>query len=302
MNNYLITLVGPTAVGKTLTAILLAKYFNTKIISADSRQFYKEINIGTAKPSDDELQQVTHYFINNLSVFDTYSVGAYEQEALICLDNIFKTNKIAILVGGSGLYINAVLNGFDKFPEPSQSLRQEIIDNYTTKGLSYLQNTLSQLDPLYFAQVDTQNPQRMMRAIEVCLSGKKPYSTYKTDAPKPRNFIPIKIGLNLPRPQLYAQINLRVLQMIDKGLITEAQQWHPYKHLNALQTVGYTELFNAFENQISIASAIELIQQHTRNYAKRQLTWFGKDIAIEWFLPNNTQQIIAHINQIINNS
>ncbi len=282
----LIVIVGPTAIGKTSLSIHLAKEFNCPIISADSRQFFKEMSIGTAKPSYEEMQGVQHFFIDSHSISDKYNVGKYEVEVIDLLDKLFLTNKTVILVGGSGLYVDAVCKGFDELPEADIDVRKKINLLLEEKGIEALQDLLKELDPDYYAKVDLQNPQRISRALEVCLTTGKPYSNLREGKPKNRNFNIIKIGLNTSREVLYERINERVDSMMKSGLLNEVKALFAHKHLNALQTVGYTELFNYLENKIDLNTAIGSIKQNTRKFAKRQLTWFRKDQEIKWFEPD----------------
>lgn len=289
MKNFLITIVGPTAIGKTALSLKLANQFNAEIISCDSRQFFKEMEIGTAVPSKDELASAKHYFIQNKSIFDNYTVGDFEKEALLKLDELFKKDQFAVLVGGSGLYVNAVLKGFDTFPEIDSKVREEVKLNYETLGLSYLQEKFKETDASYYDYIvennpqTLQNPQRLMRFVEVGLGSGKPYSTFLNQEKKQRDFNPIIIGLEANREELYQRINLRVDLMIAHGLVEEARNLHKTKKLNALQTVGYRELFDYFEGKISLEFAIEEIKKNTRRFAKRQLTWFKRTENIHWF-------------------
>lgn len=291
----LIVILGPTAIGKTKLSIELAKKFNTEIISADSRQFYKEMNIGTAKPSKEELESAKHHFIGNLSVSDNYNVSMFEQQALLCLNKIFHKNRYAIMVGGSGLYINALCHGIDELPDPDESLREQLKNLYKTKGIEALKTKLQKLDPEYYAIVDKANPKRLMRGIEVCITSGKKYSSLRSQGYKKRYFNIIKIGLTIKREELFEKINKRVDIMIDSGLLDEAKNLYHYKNLNALNTVGYKELFEYFDKKISLERAIENIKTNTRRYAKRQMTWFKKDKDIKWFNPENIQEIIEYI-------
>lgn len=299
MKKNLIVLVGPTAVGKTALSIEIAKKFNTEIVSADSRQFYKELNIGTAKPSPNELAQVKHYFINSHSVHDEYNVGKYEEEAIVCLQQLFQKRDVVIMVGGSGLYVNAVCTGFDKLPDAVPSIRAELQNILQAKGIEALQKQLQQLDAVYFEEVDKNNPHRLIRAIEVCLVSGEPYSALRKKTKQERFFHSIKIGLTLPREELYERINKRVDEMFKNGLLQEAQNLYPYKHLNALETVGYTELFEYLESPspLGLSEATDKIKQNTRKYAKRQMTWFKKDKEIQWFHPDEKEQIEKYIEQ-----
>ena len=275
---YLITIVGPTAIGKTSLSIALAQHLNCEIISCDSRQFYKEMTIGTAVPSELELSSAKHHFIHNKSIFDNYNVGDFEKEALFKLDELYKTNDFAILVGGSGLYVDAILKGFDAIPEIDKRVRNSVISDYEINGIEYLQESLKKLDPNYYADLTQKNPQtlsnpqRMMRFLEVCLGTEKPYSTFINQNKNQRNFTPILIGLEAQREIIYDRINQRVAIMMNEGLIDEAKKVFPQKDLNALQTVGYKELFTYFDNDITLEFAIEEIKKNTRRFAKRQLT------------------------------
>lgn len=293
----LILIAGPTGVGKTALSIAIAKIYQCPIISADSRQFFKEMNIGTAKPTIDEMQGITHYFINSHSITDDYNVGKYETEAIALLEKLFQTNEKLILVGGSGLYIDAVCKGFDDLPEADEEIRNKINLILKTKGIEGLQKLLKELDINYYNKVDLQNPQRLCRALEVCLTSGKTYSEFRKGKEKKRNFKPIKIGINTSREMLYNRINQRVDEMMAKGLLKEVQSLISYKHLNALQTVGYKELFDHLEINSDLKFAIELIKQNTRKYAKRQLTWFNRDKEIKWFEPDNIEEIMSYINR-----
>lgn len=291
----LLVITGPTAVGKTALSIQLAKHFQTVILSSDSRQFFKEMSIGTAKPTKEEMQGATHYFIDSHSISEEYNVGKYETDTIQLLDQLFKEKELVILVGGSGLYVDAVCNGLDELPEANESIRKQLEETYKTKGITALQTQLKELDPDYYSQVDLNNPQRLLRALEVCLSTGKPYSQQRTGAKKERNFNCIKIGLNTSREELYNRINQRVDLMMQQGLLEEVKQLLPYKNKNALQTVGYKELFDHLENKLSLTEAVELIKQHTRNFAKRQLTWFRRDEQTKWFEPQQLKEIISYV-------
>ena len=281
--NYLINIVGPTAIGKTSLAIQLANKFDTEIISADSRQFYKEMRIGTAVPSADELQAAKHHFIQHISIEDNYNVGDFESEAIQKLDELFLNNNIVIMVGGSGLYTKSVLEGLDYFPEVSLEIRQELNLKLEKEGLDPLQQQLKKLDPDYYKIVDLENPHRVIRALEVWISSGNPYSSYLNQLKKERNFTAISIGLNADREIIYDRINQRVDLMIDEGLLEEAKNLFPKRELNALNTVGYKELFAFLEGKDSLETAVSEIKKNTRRFAKRQLTWFRKDWEINWF-------------------
>lgn len=300
--NHLIVIAGPTAVGKTALSVELAKFFGCPVISADSRQFYQEISIGTAKPSTEELQGVPHYFINNISIHDAYNVGQYERDAIELIETLFKEHERLILVGGSGLYINAVLNGVDEFEEIPPAIRESIIKQYEEKGLAYLQEELKQRDPLYYTQVDLNNPQRLIRALEVCIHTQHPYSAFRKKEKKERSFETIPILINTSRDVLYERINKRVDVMMKNGLLEEARQLYPYKSLNALNTVGYKELFEYMDGKCTLEEAINLIKQNSRRYAKRQLTWFSHQGDFEAFEPDDLEKIKAYIDIVIQHS
>jgi tRNA dimethylallyltransferase len=286
---YLITIIGPTAIGKTSLSIALAQQFQCEIISCDSRQFFKEMRIGTAVPSNEELAAAPHHFIQNKSIFENYSVGDFEKEAIAQLNELFKTNDFAILVGGSGLYVDAILKGFDSFPDIEASVREEVNAKYELQGISYLQEQLAILDSNYFEKISLenpqtlQNPQRMMRFVEVCIGAGKPYSSFLNQAKNNRDFTPIIIGLEAERSVMYDRINQRVDIMINEGLLAEAELLYPHKELNALQTVGYRELFRYFDGNDSVAFAIEEIKKNTRRFSKSQLTWFKRTENAQWF-------------------
>lgn len=284
-NKYLICILGPTASGKTSLAIEAAKYFNTEIISTDSRQFYKEMSIGTAKPNADELAQVKHHFIDSLSIHQDYSAGEFEKDALKQIDEIFKTKDVVVLAGGSGLYINAVLFGIDPFPEISRENRLKPMTIYKEKGLEGLKDELRTLDPEYYLEVDLDNPRRLMRALEVCFASGKTYTMFRKQEPKKRNFKIIKLAYNHDREKLYNRINDRVDFMLSEGLEKEAEVLKEHQDLYALNTIGYKEFFPYFENKIPKEEAIELIKRNSRRYAKRQLTWFRSDKEINWLEP-----------------
>lgn len=289
MSNYLITIIGPTAIGKTALSIKLAQHFGCEIISCDSRQFFKEMRIGTAVPNPTELAAAKHHFIQHISVFDSYSVGDFETDAIAKLDELFKENNIQIMVGGSGLYVDAVLKGFDEFPDIDASVRETINAKYDELGIDYLQNTLKELDSVYYQKIlaenpqTLQNPQRMKRFVEVCLGTGKPYSSFIGLRKNQRNFTPIVIGLEADREKMYERINLRVDLMLKEGLLEEAKVLYPNKHLNALQTVGYRELFDHFDGKTIMDFAVEEIKKNTRRFAKRQITWFKRTENAKWF-------------------
>jgi tRNA dimethylallyltransferase len=273
MKKTLITLSGPTASGKTALAIRIAKTLQAEIFSCDSRQFYKEMSIGTAVPTTDELAEVQHHFIQHKSIHSPYSVGQYEAEAIALLTDYFEDHDVAVMVGGSGLYMQAVVNGIDKFPEASEEIRNTLASRLAVVGLSVLQQELQELDPVHYKNVDKQNPSRILRALSVCLASGKPYSSFLGQNKQKRPFEVLALTVDIPRQVLYDRINKRVDQMMNAGMLQEAQKLYLHRSLNALQTVGYKEIFDFFEEKISLDRAIELTKQHTRHYAKRQMTW-----------------------------
>ena len=299
--NTLITIVGPTAIGKTALSIQLANAFNASIISCDSRQFFKEMTIGTAVPKPKELAAAKHYFIQNRSVFDSYNVGEFERDTLEKLEVLFKENPIQIMVGGSGLYVDAVLNGLDYFPEVAPEIRETLLLKLEKEGIEVLQKQLKELDLETYKLIAIDNPHRIMRALEVCIGSGIPYSTFKNKPKKPRNFKSIKIGLNADRQIIYNRINQRVDAMIDNGLIEEAKTLYVHKELNALQTVGYRELFSFFDGNFTKEFAISEIKKNSRRFAKRQLTWFKRDENILWFdYLTDKLTIVSEISEKIN--
>ena len=283
MKNYLITIIGPTAIGKTALSIKIAKHFNTEIISSDSRQFFKEMYIGTAVPSDLELSEVKHHFIQNISIHTEYSVGQFERDAMELLQELFKKHRIVVMVGGSGLYVDAVLKGLDNFPDVNPEIRENLKKELGLFGISHLQDQLKKLDPVTYEKIDLENHQRVIRALEICIGTGKPYASFLTEATAKRNFTPIKIGLTADRQIIYDRINQRVDIMMEEGLLEEVKELVTYKKLNALQTVGYKELFLYLNNEMPLETAIEEIKKNTRRFAKRQLTWYRKDDEIKWF-------------------
>lgn len=291
----LISIVGPTAVGKTALTLELGKKFNTEIISADSRQFYKELNIGTAKPSQGELNQVPHHFINSHSIQDTFSAGDFEKDGLAKIDSLFQRHDLLLMVGGSGLFVNAVIEGMDKLPKPQEGLRELLNQNYKEKGINFIRERLNKIDPFYYKTVDISNPQRMIRAIEVFETTGIPFSIWRKNNKKERNFKTLSIGLNIERTLLYNQINQRVDDMINNGLLKEVETLLPFKEYSPLKTVGYTELFDYIDGNYTLDEAIEKIKQNTRKYAKRQLTWFRKNQNTVWFNPNEIQAVVNYI-------
>ena len=302
MTKQLITIIGPTAVGKTSLAIKIAKFFKTEIVSADSRQFYKEMCIGTAKPTENELSQVKHHLINNKSIQDKYNINDYEKDALNSLNTIFKNNNVAVLVGGSGLYINSVIYGLDDIPEINPEIRKSIYSELETKGIAKLQEKLKILDQLSYHKIDVNNPRRLVRALEVSISTKKPYSSFLKNTKKKRSFNTIVLGINQNRDLLYDRINSRVDNMIENGLINEAKGLYNLKHLTSLNTIGYSEIFKHIEGDYSLNECITEIKKNSRRYAKRQLTWFKSIKNSKWIDPNyNFEEVVSYINSLINN-
>lgn len=295
MKKHLIIIGGPTASGKTALAIRLAQHFSTEIISADSRQFYREMSIGTAKPTDAELSLAQHHFINNLSIHDAYSVGGFEKKALDVLNMIFEKNDVAIMVGGTGLYIRAVCEGLDEFPEVPLSIRREFEDLLEKEGIEYLQNMLQEVDKEYFMQSDIHNSMRLIRALSVWKASGKPFSSFRKGSKTERFFEPIYIYLDVPRAKLYDRINKRVDNMIADGLLDEVKKLSKFKNLIALQTVGYSELFDYLDGKITLDEAVDKIKQHSRNYAKRQMTWFRKDAHWQRFESLSFDEILKTI-------
>lgn len=296
----LIVLGGATATGKTALAIRLAQQLGTEILSADSRQFYREMSIGTAKPSAAELSAAPHHFIDILSVAEDYSVGDFERDALGLLEKIFQEKEVAILVGGSGLYLRAVCEGLDKFPDISVETKMAVESGEKNGGLPWLQQELSKRDPVQYSKIDRQNPARLRRALEVCIETNLPYSSFLQQNERPaRPFQPIYILLDLPRPSLYQRIDARVDAMIADGLEAEARSLLPFRHRPPLKTVGYEELFEYFDGNISLDEAIDKIKQHSRNYAKRQVTWFAKHGAWQRFNPTEGPEIMTFLNKLL---
>lgn len=297
-NNYLISIVGPTAIGKTTLSIRLAQYFNTEIISADSRQFYKEMQIGTAAPTKDELSQAKHHFIHHKSIKDDYNVGSFEKDALKLLNTLFDQHKVVIMVGGSGLYVDAVTKGLDEFPEVDASIRKQLNAELKENGLSSLQHKLKELDETSYHNIAIDNPHRVIRALEICIGTGQPYSSFLNKEKTNRNFKNITIGLTAEREIIYKRINQRVDLMLKQGLLKEVESLKEHKHLNALNTVGYKELFNYFDGLWSLDFAISEIKKNSRRFAKRQMTWFKKDNSITWFdYQYDLKEITDYINK-----
>ena len=278
----LIVILGPTGVGKTDLSIEIANQLQCPIISADSRQIYKDMTIGTDAPTDEQLQKVKHYFVNALSIEDYFSASQFEDEAIELIDELHKTHKDVIMTGGSMMYIDAVCKGIDYLPTIDATLRKQLMELYDKEGLDPIRMQLKMRDPIFYDQVDLKNPKRVIHALEVCIMTGKPYSSFRTESIKERAFEIIRIGLNRPRKLLYDRINARVDQMIDKGLVEEARRFYPYKHLNSLNTVGYKELFKYFDGEWTLEFAIDKIKQHSRNYARKQLSWFNRSDDIHW--------------------
>ncbi len=293
--NTLIVIVGPTGVGKTALCIDVAKQLDTVIINADSRQMFKEIPIGTAAPTDDEQNMVKHYFIGNLSIKDYYNASMFENEVIILLGRLFHEKDVVILSGGSMMYVDAVCNGIDDIPTVNEHIRNLVKEDYERHGLSEMQNKLKELDPEYYSIVDKNNPKRVIHAVEICLSTGRTYTSFRTNIKKERPFRIIKIGLTRERGELYGRIDERVENMIASGLIDEARRMHPYKGFNALNTVGYKELFDYFDGNCTLEEAISRIKCNTHKYCRKQLTWFKRDKDIKWFSPDNVEEIINYI-------
>lgn len=293
--NKLVVVGGPTAVGKTAVAIHLAKRFQTAIVSADSRQVYMEMTIGTAKPSASERREVSHYFIDTHSVVDDYDAARYAMEALAVIHDLFEKHDVVILCGGSGLYIKGVCEGFDEMPEIPDHVRREITENYRSRGLSWLQDQLAGLDPEAFREIDTNNPHRLMRALEVKIHSGKSILSFRRNQKREHLFEIVKIGLELPREELYRRIDGRMDRMIADGLIEEAKNLYPLRHHNALQTVGYQEIFGYMDHAYDLDECIRLLKRNSRRYAKRQLTWFKKDQDFKWFHPEAVDDVVEFI-------
>ena len=296
--HHLIVILGATGVGKTDLSIRLARIFNAPIISSDSRQIYRQMRIGTAVPTDEQLREAVHYFIQCKDITESYTSGRYENDVLALLDRLYETNDYVILSGGSGLYISAVCQGIDGVPGTNKVLRERLKKIYESRGILPLLQRLKQLDPEYYEKVDHKNHQRIFRALEVCIETGKPYSCFRTGQSKKRNFNIIYIGLSIPRDQLYQRINSRVDRMMEEGLEAEARRLYPYKGLNALQTVGYKELFDYMDGKCSLPEAVELIKRNTRRYAKRQITWFSRLENVYWTAPDHLETIVAHIKRM----
>ncbi|MBC5772537.1 tRNA (adenosine(37)-N6)-dimethylallyltransferase MiaA [Pontibacter sp. KCTC 32443] len=295
-NKYLIVVVGPTSVGKTDLCVQLAKHFHTDVVSADSRQFFREMNIGTAKPSPEEQQGITHHFVDSHTIAEDYNAGAYEQDALNLLEQLFKKHDVVILTGGSGLYVRALCEGMDEMPETDSALREQLAATLEAEGIAPLLAQLQVLDPVYYNQVDQANPQRVIRALEVCLSSGQPYSSFRKSERVERPFQIVKIGLTRDRQELYNRIDQRMDLMLQQGLLEEAKALFPYRSHNALQTVGYKEIFDYLEGKYDWEEAVRLLKRNSRRYAKRQLTWFTKHPEeYTWFHPQQWDEIVSFI-------
>lgn len=295
--NTLIVIVGPTGIGKTDLGIYLAKKLDTEIISADSRQFYKELKIGTAVPDAVKLKEVKHHFIGNKSIHDYYNASSFEFEVIDLLTTLFKEKKQLILLGGSGMYVDAVCHGIDELPEIDMEIRNQLIEKYKTEGIENLRFELKKLDPDYYAVADLRNHKRLLKALEITMMTGQPYSTFRKKIIKKRNFSILKIGLNMERNALYQRIDQRVDKMITDGLVEEAKQFLEYKNMNSLNTVGYKELFPYLEGEYSLERAVELIKRNSRRYAKRQLSWFNRDKEIKWFNPSEKEKFFSFVNK-----
>lgn len=299
MPKTLVVLTGPTGIGKTKLGIEIATHFHTEIVSGDSRQIFKEMTIGTAVPTPQELGAVPHHLIQTHSIHDNFNASRYESEALEIIEGLFQQHNLVVLVGGSMLYIDAVCRGIDQMPDADPEIRKNLKLQFETNGIESLRLQLKKLDPEYYQTVDLKNPARLIHALEICLMTGKPYSSFRTNPQKQRSFQTIKIGLNTDRETLHQRINKRVDQMLASGLIDEAQSLYPLKHLNALNTVGYRELFSWMDGEISQEKAIELIKRNSRRYARKQITWFRRDAEMQWFAPNESKPIIQYLEQQI---
>ncbi len=293
----LLVIVGPTGSGKTDLSIRLARHFAAPILSTDSRQFYRGIPIGTAQPTPDQLQAAEHHLIASHDLEDGLNCGSYEVLALEILERLFRTHDTVVAVGGSGLYVQALCEGMDDLPEADEAIRRQLDAKWKEQGLEALAEELRERDPVYWAQVDRRNPARVLRALEVCRSTGRPYSELRTGERRSRDFEILKVGVDMPREELYERINRRVELMMEEGLEAEARRVYPLRHLNSLQTVGYKELFQYFDGEISREEAVELIKRNSRRYAKRQLTWFRRDESIRWFHPTQYAEVVAWLEQ-----
>lgn len=295
----LIVIVGPTGIGKTDLSIDIAKHYHTEIISSDSRQVYKELKIGTAVPTENQLKQVKHHFIGNVSIYDYYNASMFEFQVIDTLKNLYNKFDQVVMTGGSGMYINAVCDGIDDLPDIDLKLRNDLVQKYEEEGIESLRMQLKMLDPVSYEKVDLKNPKRMLKVVEVSLQTGKPYSSFLSKTKKERDFNIVKIGLERDRAELYERINLRVDQMVKEGLVDEARAYYKDRKLNSLNTVGYKELFEYFDGTISLEKAIELVKRDSRHYAKKQISWFGRDKDITWFHPEKESEIIEFINSLV---
>lgn len=297
MRKSLIVLLGPTGVGKTELSLRLAEHLSCPILSADSRQLYRDMVVGTAAPTPEQLARVQHYFVGSLALTDYYSAACYEEEAIALTEQLFTSHNTLLLTGGSMMYIDAVCNGIDEIPTISDEIRHEVISQYEQKGLDFLLEELLRIDPVFYEQVDRQNPKRVIHAVEICRMTGQPYSALRTNARKERPFDIVKVGLTRPREELYERINRRVDEMITNGLETEARRLYPHRALNSLNTVGYKEMFAYFDGIYDLPTAIEKIKRNTRVYSRKQMTWFRRDPSITWFTPDDGAKIIAYIDK-----
>lgn len=295
MKKTLVILLGPTGVGKTELCLSLAEELNTEIVSCDSRQFFRELRIGTAAPTEAQMQRVKHHLVGNLSIFDYYSCGRFEIDALKKLDELFLSKDVVLMTGGSMLYIDAICKGIDDIPNVDQNLRDSLHERYANEGIDNILSELKLLDPEYYDLVDKKNHKRIIHALEICLTSGKTFSSFRKETAKARPFDIIKIGLNLPREELYERINKRVDIMFEEGLLEEAKKFYPHRNLNSLNTVGYKELFEYFDGNWELDFAKNMIKQNSRRYAKKQLTWFNRDKDINWFRPDQQKEILSFL-------
>lgn len=295
MKKTLVILLGPTGVGKTELCLSLAEELNTEIVSCDSRQFFRELKIGTAAPTEAQMQRVKHHLVGNLSIFDYYSCGRFEIDALKKLDELFQSKDVVLMTGGSMLYIDAICKGIDDIPNVDQELRDSLHERYANEGIDNILAELKLLDPEYYDMVDKKNHKRIIHALEICLTSGKTFSSFRKETAKERPFDIIKIGLNLPREELYERINRRVDIMFEEGLMEEAKTYYPHRNLNSLNTVGYKELFEYFDGNWDLDFAKNMIKQNSRRYAKKQLTWFNRDKDINWFRPDQQEEILSFL-------
>ncbi|WP_370757219.1 tRNA (adenosine(37)-N6)-dimethylallyltransferase MiaA [Coprobacter secundus] len=299
MSKTLVVLLGPTGVGKTELSLRLAEYYHSPILSSDSRQLYRELTIGTAAPTQEQMGRIQHYFVGTLDLHEYYSAARYEEDVIKLLDKLFLSHNVILMSGGSMMYIDAVCKGIDEIPTISDEIRHYTVEKYNSEGLDCICRELKKLDPIYYEQVDLKNPKRVIHALEICYMTGRPYSELRTNQAKERNFNIIKIGLIRERKELFSRINTRVDEMVAKGLIEEARRVYTYKDYNSLNTVGYKEMFKYLSGEWSLEQATEKIKRNTRVYAKKQITWFKKDDTIRWFHPEEEKAIIEYIEQKI---